>query len=251
LSVETNSGRTLFLNPGEPAVVKHIADVVKEIVYKYPVDGIHFDDYFYPFEPIGDADRATWHRYNPRKMSINDWRRANVTAVIRQVHQITKAASGAAKRKIRFGVSPFGIWANRSSSMAGSLTGGKESRNDQYADTRSWVKNGYLDYIVPQLYWGFSHRRAAYAALVYWWSDVVRGTSVDLYIGHAIYRIGSSSEWPENEVANQLLYNQKFPEIKGSVLYSYHHLFERKDRTKANGISLILNRLWVKPALPR
>ena len=249
LAIPVGGGqRNLVLNPGEPEVLRHICAVVGEIVERYPVDAIHFDDYFYPFEPVGDADLASWRKYNPSRLPPEDWRRENVTAAIRKVGGIVRRRSAATGRRIRFGVSPFGIWANRSSTAAGSLTGGKESRVNQYADTRLWVKLRLLDYIAPQLYWEFNHDVAAYAGLVSWWSAAVRGTGVDLYIGHALYRIGSSPDWNADEVPNQIRYNQLYPEVKGEILYSCRHLFDRKNPQKARAVETILNRFWRYPA---
>ena len=252
LAIPIGGGKNnLVLNPGEQAVIRHIAAVVQEIVGRYPVDAIHFDDYFYPFAPIGNADQAAWNKYTPKRLSITDWRRENVTTAIRTVSSVIRRENAATGRRVRFGVSPFGIWANRSSSPVGSLTGGRESRNDQYADTLLWVRQGYIDYIVPQLYWEFNHGTAAYAALTSWWSNAVRGTQVELYIGHALYRIGSSPDWHSMEVPNQLRYDQLYPEIKGEVLYSYHHLFDRRNKAKAGSIDIILHRFWRNPAKVR
>ena len=252
LAIPIGGGKSnLVLNPGEPEVIRHIAAVVQEIVGRYPVDAIHFDDYFYPFASVGSADHAAWRKYNPKRLSVEDWRRENVTSAIRTVQQVIRRESAATGRRIRFGVSPFGIWANRLTSSEGSLTGGRESRTHQYADTLLWVRRGYIDYIVPQLYWEFNHNTAAYAALASWWSSAVRGTPVELYIGHALYRIGSSPEWHLMEVPNQLSYDQLYPEIRGEVLYSYHHLLERKNKVKAGSIDLILRRFWRNPAKVR
>ena len=98
-------------------------------------------------------------------------------------------------RRVRFGISPFGIWANRSTNNNGSLTGGKESFSVLFADTRKWVRMGYVDYIAPQIYWNFAHDVAAYAALTDWWCSVVNGTNVKLYIGIGAYNGG---KWQTN-----------------------------------------------------
>ena len=252
LAVPLGDGRSnLVLNPGEPEVMRHIAAVVQEIVGRYPVDAIHFDDYFYPFEPIGTADLAAWRKHNPKRLGIDDWRRENVTSAIRIVQQVIRRENMATGRRIRFGISPFGIWANRTTMAGGSLTGGRESRTHQYADTLLWVRRGYLDYIVPQLYWEFNHSTAAYAALASWWSAAVRGTPVDLYIGHALYRIGTAPDWHMMEVPNQLRFDQLYPEIKGEVLYSYRHLFDRRNKAKAGSVDIILRRFWRNPAKVR
>ena len=123
---------------------------------------------------------------------------------------------------MKFGISPFGIWANKQSNKLGSLTGGKESYSAIFADTRKWVKNGYIDYIVPQIYWNFGHDVAAYAALVDWWSATVRGTKVKLYIGIGAYNGG---RWQSNELINQMRYNRMHPEVSGAAFFSFRSFF--------------------------
>lgn len=237
----------LILNPGEPAVMRHIIATVREVAEKYPIDAIHFDDYFYPYSGIGDQDWQSYRRFG-RGSKLDDWRRQNVTTVIRAVKKVLDDRRRATGRKIRFGVSPFGIWANRSSMPAGSLTGGLQSYFVQYADTRSWVKHGYIDYIVPQLYWEFGHDTAAYAALADWWCDTVRGTPVKLFIGHAVNRLGSSRRWSAPELANQLRYNSRKREISGSVFFSYRHVFQPINATQRRGVSYVLKKFWNAPA---
>lgn len=252
LVMETMAGkkRKLTLNPGEPAVRKFIVDTVLELVGGYALDGIHFDDYFYPDGMPEWADRACYLRRNPAKLPLDDWRRANVNLLIWHVHDRIAAANRASGRRVRFGVSPFGIWRNRKSDPAGSLTAGLESYSWQYADTRLWVKSGWLDYIAPQLYWHFDHDSAAYAALCDWWCDTVRGTRTDLYIGHGVYRLGEKG-WGRDELRNQLLYNQKHPEIKGSVLFSQRSLAEPGNATMRAGGCEMLRTLWTAPVPAR
>lgn len=238
-----NKNNLLMLNPGEPAVMEHIVSTVREVVCNYKIDAVHFDDYFYPYSGFSDQDLATYKRFGG-KMTIDDWRRANVNAVMIAIRRGLDEYEKTTKRKIRFGISPFGIWANRSSLPSGSLTGGLQSYFTQHADTRMWVKKGYIDYIVPQLYWEFSHETAAYAALADWWSATVRGTRTKLFIGHAVSRLGSSVRWSAPELANQLRYNNKRPEISGSVFFSYRHVFAPANRAQRMGISLVLKYFW-------
>ena len=233
----------LILDPGEPEVMRHIVDTVREVVAKYPVDAVHFDDYFYPYSGFSDQDLHTYRRFGG-KANIDDWRRRNVTGVIIAVHQSLQQHHKATGRRVRFGISPFGIWANRSSLRPGSLTGGLQSYFTQHADTRLWVKNGYIDYIVPQLYWEFSHDTAAYAALADWWSATVRGTGVKLFIGHAVNRLGSNRNWRAPELANQLRYNNKKPEISGSAFFSYRHFFTPSNPEQRNGVNYVLKNFW-------
>ncbi len=244
---QPNRQNLLLLNPGEPAVVSHIAAVVREVVISYDVDAIHFDDYFYPYEGMRAQDAATYKRYG-RGAQLDVWRRNNVTTAIRTVKSILDTHYKIAKRKVRFGISPFGIWANRSAIAAGSPTGGMQSYFRQYADTRLWIKCGYLDYVVPQLYWNFSHETAAYAALADWWSDTVRDTKVHLIIGHAVSRIGSGREWSAAELPNQLRFNCTRHEIAGSALFSYRHVFRPDNKVRRAGVNQVLKRFWTRKA---
>lgn len=218
------SDNNLYFNPGIPEARKLIVDGIREIMDNYAVDGIHFDDYFYPGRTFNDSN--TYKAYGKGYANINDWRRANVNALVSDVSQAVKASG----KNILFGISPFGIWANKSSNPLGSDTNGLEAYNDHYADTRKWVKEDMIDYIIPQIYWQIGYSLADYSKLLSWWSNVASGTGVDLYIGQATYRACSSdtsSAWYGiSEIERQLQLNQKYPEVKGSVFYNYTSLAE-------------------------
>ena len=240
---QPNRQNLLLLNPGEPEVIGHIAAIVREVVSRYPVDAIHFDDYFYPYEGMRDQDAATYKRFGGGA-KIDVWRRNNVTMAIRAVKSQLDAHHKATGRKVLFGISPFGIWANRSALPSGSQTGGMQSYFRQHADTRLWIKCGYIDYVVPQLYWNFSHETAAYAVLADWWSDTVRDTRVHLIIGHAVSRVGSARDWPAAELPNQLRYNCTRREIAGSAFFSYRHVFLTTNKIRRAGVDYVLKRFW-------
>nr|WP_314277444.1 family 10 glycosylhydrolase [uncultured Peptostreptococcus sp.] len=204
-----------YYDPGNPQVTKYISDVVAEVVENYQIDGVHFDDYFYPGPGFPDSD--TFSKYG--NGNIDNWRRSNINNMVKTVRDRIKSI----KPSVEFGISPAGIWRNSSNDKNGSRTNGGESYNKQYADTRYWIKNGLVDYVVPQVYWKIGHPRADYATLVRWWSDQVRGTGVDLYIGQGIYKHGQSEYNGENvaeEIKNQLDLNRHYKEIKGSVFFS-------------------------------
>jgi len=227
----------LILNPAEPEVIKFILDTVKEIVANYNVDAIHFDDYFYPYKDIGDIDKKSYAEYNPEKLSLGDWRRKNVNTVIKEVHTFL----GSLEHKVQLGVSPFGIWANKASNSQGSLSNGTQSYYAQFADSRRWVKEGWIDYIAPQLYWEFKHDVAPYAALLDWWVNVARKTKVKLYIGQSAYRLGSTGAWKNsNELLDQLRYNSKYKTVKGTILFSYTSVFHPKNKCMKQGIKKLL-----------
>ncbi len=211
-----------YFNPGLPEVRQLVVDSSLELVTRYGVDGIHFDDYFYPGKDFNDA--AAFKKYGAGFTSLDDWRRDNVNILVRDLSQKIHGASPTA----RFGVSPFGIWANSQTNPQGSDTRGLQSYYDHYADSLAWIKAGTVDYIAPQLYWNIGYTVADYSKLVAWWTKAVAGTGVELYIGQGAYRSGNSdaaSPWYGTaEMERQLNLNRQFPEIKGSIFYNYKAL---------------------------
>src|SRR6266498_613677 len=208
-------GGQLWYDPGNPAVRALAVGVIGDVARRYDVDGVHLDDYFYPY-PVGGerfGDQATFRRYGDGFVSRADWRRHNAELLIAEV--------SAEVRRIRpwatFGVSPFGIWRNVSTDPAGSLTLGLQAYDDLYADALAWIRGGWLDYVAPQLYWEISNRAAPYAALVRWWSQAVAGTPAELYIGQAAYR---ADAWRDPaEMSRHLDFDHKQPEVTGEVFF--------------------------------
>ncbi|MFP4186558.1 MAG: family 10 glycosylhydrolase [Acholeplasmataceae bacterium] len=221
-----------ILNPGEPEVQSYIRDVVIELVSEYDVDGIHFDDYFYPYSGIS-SDTDTYDAYHEDGQSIEAFRRESVNTAIRGIKEDLDGFNDAMGKNVRFGISPFGLWASGLPGYSQTLPGGSNtgpynlsSYHAQYADSKKWVEEGWLDYIAPQVYWPFSHSTAPYADVVDWWAEIVQGTGVDLLIGHSISG-ASSGGWATDEIAMQLRYNQKYDVIKGSIMYSADFLTQR------------------------
>jgi len=240
-----NSGkRQLMLDPGEPQVVNFLINTVKEIVANYDVDGIHFDDYFYPYSGCGNADARTFARYNSRHLSLENWRTENVNALVWGVSKAIEVHNHTARKRVQFGISPFGIWRNIKNDSRGSLTSGSESLSNQYADTRQWIKSGWIDYVIPQVYWPFEHEKAAYAAVTDWWVQTVRGTRVSLYIGHIPGYYGMGLWQNPREISNQLRYNLKHSEIKGEVMFSYKSLFRPENYPMRKGSEMLFRECW-------
>ena len=204
-----------YYDPGIPEVTQYIVDTVSEVVKNYNVDGVHFDDYFYPGPAFPDQD--TYNKYGSG--NIDNWRRSNINNMVKRVRDAVHSI----KPNVEFGISPAGIWRNKENDPNGSNTNGGESYNKQYADTRYWIKNGLVDYVVPQVYWRIGHPKADYETLIRWWSDQVKGTKVKLYIGEGIYKHGQKEYAGENvakEVKQQLLLNRKYKGISGEVFFS-------------------------------
>ncbi|GAB6109646.1 family 10 glycosylhydrolase [Fusibacter bizertensis] len=216
--VEHTDGN-LYYNPGLPEVRAHIVDTIMEIVNNYEVDGIHFDDYFYPSTTFND--NSTYKKYGSKFSSISDWRRNNVDVLISDVYAAIKAK----KPQVQFGISPFGIWANAKNTKTGSDTSGFESYFSQYADTKKWLQTNMVDYLAPQLYWSIGYNVADYSKLVDWWSSAAKGSNVNLYIGQAAYRVGDkdiTSPWyGVDEISRQLTLNKSYAQIKGSIFFRY------------------------------
>ena len=206
----------IYFNPELPEVKKLINDTVAEIVTNYNIDGIHFDDYFYPANyPLPQGESRDGQVANARRNHINE--------MILGVKNTIKSI----KPQVQFGVSPSGIWKNSSSDSNGSDTRGKESYYSDYADTLTWIKNNYIDYVVPQLYWQIGLNVADYSKLVKWWADNVKGTNVDLYIGQGIYKDVVASE-----IDKQLNLNKQYPEIKGSIFYTTSDILKNRQGCK-------------------
>ncbi len=205
----------LWYDPGHPAVRALAVDVIAEVTRGYDIDGVHLDDYFYPY-PAGGlafADDATFRRYGGGFASRGDWRRHNVDLLV--------AAVSATVRNIRpwavFGVSPFGIWRNASADPAGSRTTGLQAYDDLFADTLGWIRAGLLDYVAPQLYWEMTNPRAPYQELVRWWSRAVTGTPAQLYAGQAAYL---AAAWPDpGEIPRHVAFDRSEPAVTGELFF--------------------------------
>ncbi len=219
-------GRRFYFNPANPSVQQYLVNVVKDIVLRYDVDGVHFDDYFYPYKEPGE----TLNDYNefaadPRGFTnVEDWRRDNVNRLISGVSTNIKKI----KPYVRFGVGPFGVWRNREVDpvMGSDTRAGVTCYDDLYADVLLWMKNGWIDYVAPQLYWSIGFVPADYEILVDWWSKNTYGKQ--LYIGHAAYKINNAPNdvnWSRpDEIKRQITLNRSNPNVNGSLFFSVRPL---------------------------
>jgi uncharacterized lipoprotein YddW (UPF0748 family) len=220
-------GGQLYYNPGVPAARTFVEQVILDTTRRYDLDGVHFDDYFYPYPVAGQQfpDEDTYRTYGGDRFADKaDWRRDNVNQLVgdlsRQIH--------AAKPWVAFGVSPFGVWRDKRTDPTGSDTlAGVHDYDDLYADTRTWIRNRWVDYIAPQLYWPIGHTIADYAKLLPWWANEVAGTGVALYVGQSASRIGSSSPpaWlnPE-EMPSHIALNRATPGVSGDIFFNANAL---------------------------
>ncbi|GLY59146.1 hypothetical protein Pcaca05_00040 [Pectobacterium carotovorum subsp. carotovorum] len=233
------AGDRFVLDPGIPEARSWITSIVAEVVARYSIDGVQFDDYFYA-ESSGSMlnDSETFKKQGQGFGSKADWRRHNTQLLIEQVSRTIKQL----KPEVEFGVSPAGVWRNRSHDAAGSDTRGAAAYDEAYADTRLWVQQGLLDYIAPQIYWPFARDAARYDVLAKWWADVVKPTNTRLYIGVALYKVGEPSknepDWTINggvpELKKQLDLNESMPQINGTILFRENYLNQPQTQEAVN-----------------
>lgn len=251
-------GSYLWMDPGEPAVRRRTVQIVVDVVKRYDIDGVHIDDYFYPYKendasgrPIDFPDSATYARYRKGggTLSRDDWRRHNVDLLVEELDHGVHAA----KPWVRFGVSPIGIWRPGNPP---SVVPGFDAYQEIYADTRKWLRNGWVDYWVPQLYWAIDSPQS-YPVLLDWWaSQNVKHRN--LWIGNGLHRvvdpaqqpIGSRPGWRADEIVQQVLLTRQSATSSpnggatGNVFFSMKGLMRDVDSIDAK-----LAPLYAEPAL--
>jgi uncharacterized lipoprotein YddW (UPF0748 family) len=213
--------KNLYFDPGKPEARKHVCNVIMDVVNRYDIDGVHFDDYFYPYKVanLNFPDSATFLEHGTDFASLDDWRRNNVSDLIRNISDSLKKV----KPYVKFGVSPFGVWRNQDKDPKGSATkAGQTCYDDLYADVMLWMKEGWIDYVTPQVYWSIGFSVADYDIISRWWSE--NNFGVPVYIGQAAYRINSDNKdthWKEaDQIPRQIRLNRSLENIQGSIFFS-------------------------------
>ena len=235
-------GTASYLNPGIPEVREYMKDCVLEIIENYDVDGIHFDDYYYPYtiwrKEIPDS--ASYNLYGSGFDNVEDWRRDNINQTVELISKAIKEK----KRLVKFGVSPFGVWRNIDKDKDGSRTSvGQTSFDNLYCDVKKWMEEDWVDYVSPQMYWDFNHKTANYVELLDWWSQ--RDFSGHIYVGHAMYKIGNI--WKEKtELTDQIRYARVQKNTSGDLFYRASTLKENPLEIRAT----LKNGLFKYLALP-
>ena len=241
-------GGQILFDPGIPENREYITQVILDVVKGYDIDGVHFDDYFYPYRIAGQVinDAATFAKYPNGFTKIDDWRRNNVDLLVKMVNDSVHHY----KKHVKFGVSPFAIWRNFREDTLGSKTNGLSNYGELYADSRKWVKEGWVDYINPQIYFSYSRAAAPFKVLLDWWGNNTFGRH--LYIGQAAYLIHNGTTKKEaawarpNEIPNQIRAIRANNRAQGSVYFSSKSL-----STVARGLADSLrNDFYKYPALP-
>ncbi|MEO0734912.1 MAG: family 10 glycosylhydrolase, partial [Bacteroidota bacterium] len=236
-------GTRRYLDPGLPEVRAHLGRVIDELIAKYDLDGIHFDDYFYPYPLAGQAfpDSNTYRTYGGSRR-LADWRRDNVNQFVAETHRRIKAA----KPWVQFGISPFGVWRNQADDPTGSATrAGATSYDDLYGDALAWARTGTVDYLLPQLYWSMDYTPASHRVLADWWTANTP-PSVDLFFGLGAYKVGENPDpaWDDpQEIPRQIAYDRRSAS-KGNVFFSAKQLYRNP-----LGLTQELQRIYRAPVL--
>jgi uncharacterized lipoprotein YddW (UPF0748 family) len=215
-------GTLKVLDPGLQVVRNYITSVIVDIVNRYDVDGVNFDDYFYPpaaaagVTPYNDDSSFT---VDPRGFTVKaDWRRDNVNLLVSHVYDTIKSI----KSWVKFGISPSGIYRNSTNPAIGTPTSGLEHYTTLFADSKKWLQQGWLDYLAPQVYWYIGQAGANYAAIVPWWNDQANGRHI--YIGMAGYKVNDPAQgvnWANpSMIPNEMRLNRTYPNIAGQAIYN-------------------------------
>ncbi len=229
-TVITYDGK-LYFDAGDPEVRQLICNGVRELCENYTLDGIVFDDYFYPYTAyetdengnkvaLAFNDEESYGVYGAEFEELGDYRRSNINKLIESVYYTVKQTDS----KCKFGVSCFGIWKNSDGENGGSITKGSESYNEIYCDTLAWIEGGYVDYVAPQIYWSCDSVVASYKVLSKWWDLAVSDTDVELLIAHAAYKYDGTFDSASKEMTSQLTLTGELENYKGSIFYSYNAL---------------------------
>jgi uncharacterized lipoprotein YddW (UPF0748 family) len=221
-------GRQIYFDPGHPESREHTLKVIADVVKRYDIDAVHFDDYFYPYKVQYEEfpDEESFMKYHKAdgfgRFEKNNWRRNNVNILIRDLNQTIKEI----KPWVKFGISPFGVWRNRSTDPTGSDSRSLTNYDELYADVKLWVEKGWIDYNVPQLYWAIGNQAADFAVLIKWWSENNFGQQ--LYIGQDIGRtvnIRKDDGTVESQLHRKMQMVRENPNVHGNVWWSGYQLF--------------------------
>ncbi len=215
-TVTTSEG--VYYNPGLPEVRRLVLEGISELVRHYEIDGIHFDDYFYPYEMDGFDDSTAFSTYGDG-VPLADFRRNSVDRLVEGAYTLIKTLDDT----VQFGISPFGIWANKAEHSEGSETNGLSAYFDIYSDSKKWVEQGWVDYICPQVYWSNENDLAPYETIVDWWDRVCFKHQVRLCVGLAVYKVGTKEVGWENGavIREQLVYAASKDSYAGHSFFRY------------------------------
>ena len=215
-------GSQQWLDPGEKEVQIHLLKIVMDVVRRYDIDGVQFDDYFYPYPEKDRAgkvldfpDYASWKRAEKGGFARDDWRRENVNGLIHQVYEAIKAA----KPSVKFGISPFGIWRSGEPPQIRGL----DAYTILNADSRKWLANGWVDYLAPQLYWPIDSPEQSFPVLLKWWAEQnVKGRN--LFVG--LDSTKTNERWKVQEILNQIRLTRQQSGVSGQIHWNMKTLMQ-------------------------
>ena len=245
----------IILSPSHPEVIDFVTKSIMEVVENYDVEGVHIDDYFYPYAKIPyEREERDFLKYRLNdSQNFEDWRRSNVDKMIENIHNELKKSFSKTGKKVLFGISPFAIYRTHSSIKEGGWDKGSyhsegalQCYSELYSDVYKWMKEGWIDYVVPQIYFPFERADVTYHDLTKWWNNIVEGTNTILYIGQGLYQMGSNEVWANPlEIENQLKFNCQFKNVKGTIFFTYKDLVPGKNEIKDQALETIKT-LWNK-----
>lgn len=248
----------IILSPSHKEVIEFVSESILEVARKYDVEGVHIDDYFYPYAKIKEDDeRNDYLKYrDSENQSFDDFRRSNVDKMIKMVHDKLKALEQETNKKVEFGISPFAVYRTNSSIRPDGWEKGSynassalQCYSELYSDVYKWMKEGWIDYVVPQDYFSFDRKDVSYHDVVWWWSNICNETKTKLYIGQGLYQMGSKEGWAcetwqnKEEIANQLKFNCNFPNVLGTIFFTYRDLVPGQNEIKDAALKDI-KKMW-------
>lgn len=244
-----NYGSKTYLNPGLPQVREYVIGIILDVVKRYDIDAVHLDDYFYPYRIAGVSfgDEATYQKYGGSFDNKDAWRRNNVDLFISVLNTNIKQI----KPYVKLGVSPFGVWRNADKDPRGSNTrGGQTCYDDLYSDVVLWAKEGWIDYLAPQLYWEHGHRLVAFEVLMPWWDKLTAHRHI--YYGLGVYRMLNATRPPWNS-QDELLWQLKDIRTKaktpGAIFYSTSN-FDKLSDNVSQSVAKFNTHIALPPTMP-
>lgn len=243
----------IILSPSHPEVIDFVTKTIMEVVDNYDVEGVHIDDYFYPYAKIPEErEQEDYLKYRlDETQCLDDFRRMNVNKMIKSIHDALKNSFSKNNKKVLFGISPFAIYRTNSAILEGgwekgsyNAAGALQCYSELYSDVYLWMKENWIDYVVPQVYFPFERKDVTYHDLTKWWSDICNETHTILYIGMGLYQMGSNEVWQNpNEIENQLRFNCNFNNVAGTIFFTYHDLVKGQNEIKDEALDTI-KKLW-------
>ncbi len=223
-----NYGTKTYLNPGLPQVRKYVIGIITDVVKRYDIDAVHLDDYFYPYRiaKVEFPDQSAYNKYRRGFDNKDDWRRNNVDLFVSELNLQIKQI----KPYVKLGISPFGVWRNASKDPKGSETrGGQTCYDDLYSDVLLWIEKGWVDYLMPQLYWKHHHRLAAFDVLLPWWEQHAQKRHI--YYGLGVYRMLNATKPPWNS-PSELMWQMR--DIRETTINAGYSLYSTSNFDKLN-----------------